>query len=847
MSLNFYADAGLTLRVTNASPKRFLFPAKGGSKTSQLWLGDPYVSPATLQANPGDTVVNLADTSEFLDATTIAGTTGGVGTAVSGANTFTYTGKSQSQLTGVSGITSAILIGDLVYPKVVYKGVGGANVEVFPTGADLVNYGIRLAVGNSSLLNFPGLPAIFAATEIEIGVVNAVKVYMSATAPAGVDREFIQSAIQCNNLYKRDFADGTAFSTSEGTIGPIGNIYIYRHDESLSIPIRILPTNRRVAENTPGFIVGEYRWRGDTDRNATALVPTKWDTDPNIVGLEKFIAGIGDQDDLEPQNLVQVQDSVRMDLHRGEYFTGSNRYYLPADWNLEFFGTSLAAANIDGTVTLTLQNTPREESPIFVGTYILDNQQYYEKSIEYKYIATKFEPDGITLRTDLPSHYFTLDRRTKTVTLNTSMGHPFMFLGPVSGQPLDYFDLPVYPVDNIDVLYVDRGANVPPIYASTWTFDKAQGTIQVPNIPGSLAGQPLFTIGAPAVAVLYDAGPDEIREIDTVDFNPAFSGLAGGFFYLQHRRQKPASLVLSCDKPRIPIPATQASIIGLVAFGPVYFENDFALLRVTAYGPVSGETIPNAVLDVIVDPSTFTGTINYQDPLTQTVSVVTGGDGTANMIFIPKPGFGTWLPTIPASGGLGGVATTNIANDTLVLPADVPLGQIWNPQEGWLVTTYTIIDNDPLFGMIGADPTLGEVPWQTTGTPGGTDYKTNGERDAWRVGNTSLGPLVLPIDALDSSGRSYTNSLFNGNVRKLIYSTAVPQNNSLVTNIGAYFVTFIQRVLVKMQLENSNLFSNSILLQMATPDLIVENPWLILDDAIQGRLDQFRLGYVRHS
>lgn len=847
MSLNFYADEALTLRVTSASPKRFLFPAKGNTKKSQLWLGDPYTSLCTVQANPGDNVVNLADTSEFLSASQIAATSGGVGTAVSGTNTFTYTGKSQSQLTGVVGIISAILVEDKVYPKVVYKGVGGANIEMFPTGSDLLNFGIRVAIGSTLVLGFPGLPAIFPVNHIDIGVANAIKVYLSVQVPAGIDQEFIQLALQCNNLFKRDSADTTVFSSSEGTIGPFGNMYAYRHDESLAIPIRILPVNRRVLPDTPGFIVGEYRWRGDLDRNATALVPTRWDADPNLVGFEKFIAGIGDQDDLTPEDLVQVEDSVRIELHRGEYFTGANRYYFPADLNLEFLQSSSAAANLDGTVTLHLQNTPREESPIFIGTYILDNQQYYEKSIEYKYVATLFEPDGITLRTDLPERYFTLNRRTNTVTLNKSTGHPFMFLGPVTGQSLDYFDLPVYPVDNIDVIYIDQGANAPPIYATAWTFDREQGTVQVPSIPGALAGQPLFAICAPAVAVLYDSGPDETREIDTIDFNPAFSGLAGGFFYLQHRRQKPASLVLSCDKPRIPIPATQASIIGLVAFGPVYFENDFALLKVTAFGPVAGETIPNAKLDVVVDSSTFSGTLNYRDPLIETVSVITGGDGTANLIFIPKGGFGVWIPTIPASGGLGGLATTSITDDTLVLPADIPLGQIWNPQEGWLVTTYTVIDNDPLFGMIGGDPALGEVPWQTIGTPGAPNYKTNGERDAWRTGNVSVGNLILPIDAKDSSGRSYTNSLFNGNVRSLIYDESVPVNTSLVTNIGAYFLTFVQRVLVKMKLENSNLFSNSILLQMDTPNLIVENPWLVLDDSIQGRLDQFRLGYVRRS
>jgi hypothetical protein len=485
---------------------------------------------------------------------------------------------------------------------------------------------------------------------------------------------------------------------------------------------------------------------------------------------------------------------------------------------------------------------PRSGAPIFVGTYVLDNQQYYEKSIEYKYAATLANPNG-TNRTDLPSHYFILDRTTNTITLNTSMSDPLMFLGMVSGQDVDYFNLPVYPVDSVPLVYIDRGANASKLYATTWTFDRENGTIRVPNIPGSLKGQAIFAFGTPAVAVLYDSGTDDIQEINTVDFNPAFSGLANGYFYLQQRRQSPVSLVLSCDKPRISIPATQASIIGLVAFGPVYFENDYALLTVTAYGPLSGETIPNAVLDVIVDASTFTGTINYENPLNTIVSVVTGGDGSANLIFIPSGGFGVWVPTIPATGGLGGLATTNITNDTLVLPTAIQLGQIWNPQEGWLITTYTIANNDPLFGMVGGNPALGQVVWQTTGTPGTANYKTNGERDAWRTGVGSLGNLILPIDAKDSTGHSYTSSSFDGSIKSLIYALALPTDPI----VGAYFLTYIQRVLIKLQLENSNIFSNSILLQMDTPNLIIENPWLILNDTIFGRLNQFRLGYTPTS
>jgi hypothetical protein len=410
------------------------------------------------------------------------------------------------------------------------------------------------------------------------------------------------------------------------------------------------------------------------------------------------------------------------------------------------------------------------------------------------------------------------------------------------------------------------GSVIPRVYSTNFVFDREQGTLQIKapsgagvSIPGALSGESVYAVVDPAVAVLYETGSDDTRQLTEVDVNPAFSGLAGGFLYLQHRRQKPNSLVLSCDKPRIDIPASISSIIGLVAYGPVFFEGDYALLICTAYGKIPGEVIPNAKLQVVVD-NTFTGLLNYQDPLNETVEVVTGGDGTANLIFIPKAGFGAYVPTVSASGSLAGRATTHIANDTLVLPTAIPIEQIHNAQEGWLATTYFVRNNNPLFGMVGADPTLGEIVFATQGTVGTSAYKTNGMREPWRLSSGGL-DLIRPIEALDANGVNYTGGGFLGTVKKLVFSTAVPLDGT----VGAYFVSFIQRVTIKMQLENSDIFSNSILLEMAVPDVIIEDPWLYVDGKVtlppvysgptlitpgtstNGLVNQFRLGYVRST
>src|SRR3954463_13660705 len=155
MSLKFYADSALTLPVSLASPKRFLFPNKGGIKTSSLWIADTYESFCTVVAHPGDPVVNLSDTSEFLGSAEIALTSGGFATATSGGQVFHYTGKTQGQLTGVINLSANILVDDKVVPLLTYRGVNGTNLEVFSSGADIVNFGVKVALGSTPLLAFP--------------------------------------------------------------------------------------------------------------------------------------------------------------------------------------------------------------------------------------------------------------------------------------------------------------------------------------------------------------------------------------------------------------------------------------------------------------------------------------------------------------------------------------------------------------------------------------------------------------------------------------------------------------------------------------------------------------------
>jgi hypothetical protein len=816
--LQFYSDAALTLPVTNLTPKRFLVPLKGGTKQSTVYLADQYVATVALAASSGASTIQVDNTFEFFIA----------GRAFVNGIQISYTGKTGTTLTGVTGLTSAINPGDKIKPWKTYKLAG--NLVVSPTGGDSGN-GLNISVGpDFNSLSFPGTPAIFSNTIYDNqGAATAVAVQVSVIP--GLQKEFTNWAVTTSNFYPREGNTATAIANGETGILPQLFGYVFRRDYQLPQSLRILPATRQVQAKMPGLVIGQHRWRDENDTNAQVIVPATWDPDVQSIGPEKFIAGIGHGDDLSEVDLEQSSDSVFLRINHGHYFTGTDGYYLPAGAQIDVFPANAAA-------TFNLSATPRPTKPIFVGTYHADTLGYFDTETQYRYMS-----QGISTDPGAPKYQFTLDRATNHLTINTPLASRVIFLGTVSGNVTDYFDFPVFPVGEISRVFIDRGIGNPSVVVPAYVVDRTLGRLTVSSptgagvsIPGALKGEPVYAEVNQSIAVVYETGTDDSILLDSVDLNPAFSGLSGGYVYLQHRQQKPASLVLSTDKPRITVPATHDSIINLVAYGPVYFDGDYALLSVTALGP-SGENIPNARLSVIVD-SSFSGLLNYQNPQAGPVEVVTGGDGTANLVFIPKTGYGRWIPTIAAAGGNAGLATTTIANDSLVLPDGVPISQIRNSREGWLVSAYLVMNNDPLMGKVGANATLGEVTWVTTGTAGTVGYKTNGERNLWANGNVA----IVPIDALDAAGHSYTNGLFSGTVVKLVYGVALPTTGT----VGAYFITYVQRTTIKLQVKNSNVISNTILLQMAEPSVIVSNPWLILENSTQGRLNQFRLGWERN-
>jgi hypothetical protein len=247
-------------------------------------------------------------------------------------------------------------------------------------------------------------------------------------------------------------------------------------------------------------------------------------------------------------------------------------------------------------------------------------------------------------------------------------------------------------------------------------------------------------------------------------------------------------------------------------------------------GNTTQEFIPDVRLRIVPGPD-FQGLINYLDPLTQDVEVVSGGDGTASFIYTPPAAYGFYLD-----------GATSVSGARITLPEPVALTQMWNATEGWTPSTYIVRDDHPFLGKIGANIAVGEIPWQTWNPVGSIQYRTNGLRQVWQDGSTRN--PILPVQAYDAGGHpaligAVLNPAFTGNVVILEYAMALP----VASNIGAYFIAFIGRVQIQVEDLSTGLISNTILLQLEVPPPIQDAPdvsgylYLDTDNAInQGYL-----------
>lgn len=603
--------------------------------------------------------------------------------------------------------------------------------------------------------------------------------------------------------------------------------------------IRLLPSSRKLLTSLPGFQFGTYRWRDETNTNKQVLVPTNWNIDFNEIGIEKFIAGIGDRSDLELKRLYRDDHSIHPIIEHGEYFTGHHRYFCPSkNGVLEIFRTTA------GELTFPLVSKPQRLLPIFVGTYRKDDDGYYDDDLKYRYIAGNLNSLSGFDDSD-PGYQFKYDPTGPSITLNQTPTSTVAFAGFVPDQLTAALDLPVFPMWSLTGAYVET----PDTPAAILSFDQFNGVAKFQFSPNQ-TGKKLFIEYVPAVAVLYEAEADQSSPVSTdaflpsdsekllgsVDLNPAFSGIASGYIYAIHRRQHARAITLYADKPRINIPATLSSIVGLVGFGPVYYENDYALLLAQVTGSTPQELIAGSRL-VVVPSQDFQGFINYLDPTAQQVIGVSGGDGTCSFIYTPPKAYGFYLdPTVSTAGG-----------NSILLPEPIALSQLWNANDGWTCFTYFVRDDQPFLGKVGSNVGYGEIAWVTNGAVGTIDYKTNGQRVIWQANNKP----VVPVQAIDMHGvmafnlDGTLNAHFNGNAVQLIYGAPLPTGSY----VGAYYFSLSGRIQLQVMDQETGILSNTILLTLAPSPQITDTPdvngylYLSTSNSVeQGRLGANRLG-----
>jgi hypothetical protein len=658
--LGWFKDAALTLPINGFTPKWVSVPTKGMTKTTSVWLGDAYTSLVSQAVSSIATTIYLTQVDEFSP-------TGGVVT-IDGEQ-IAYTAASKTPSPNISGLTRGYnsttavghLVGAVVYPQTVYTSVSG-NITILVNGMSAANIGLGLAVP-SGTYGPSGVPLLLSVNTITSGVAGAIQINLRFAAPANSEQQFRNLSILPTLLnHPADVAELP--SSSAFAVQPPCLLYVQQRDQGLVQRMRLLPLNRQVQSNLPGFTWGQYRWRDNTTENSVAVVPTRWDTDTSLIAQE-FIGGvgsIGETNDLQPIDLEEQDSSIYLRAQRGQYFTGTKRYYYPSDnWNLEFLPST-----VGGSLTYQLQKPPAEQTPVFVGNWRLDGQGFYEYNLNARYtFGPNFNP------ADTVNPQFTVDRVTGILTINPAVQGPqtTILLGVLSGGVTEYFDLPYYPIDTVIQLYVTG----PTVNIPSYTFNREQGFVTFPKASGTSSGQPLFAVVNPAIAVEYEYDvPDETQIENTnipdedvllkdtrllsPDLNPAFAGLSSGYVYLQHRVLRPVAVQLSADKPQIAIPPTLSSIVGLIAYGPVYYSGDHALLTALAIGSLPNEDIPGAQLQVIpggYNPANgqplqtypFRGLINGLDPNTNTIIVTTGGDGVANLVYQPESDFGFYIPT----------------------------------------------------------------------------------------------------------------------------------------------------------------------------------------------------------
>jgi hypothetical protein len=85
---------------------------------------------------------------------------------------------------------------------------------------------------------------------------------------------------------------------------------------------------------------------------------------------------------------------------------------------------------------------------------------------------------------------------------------------------------------------------------------------------------------------------------------------------------------------------------------------------------------------------------------------------------------------------------------------------------------------------------------------------------------------AVPFASTPQTSGILTDTIFTGNVVKLVFNTGL--FNPSQGFVQAYFLQFLEREIIQMQVAGTNILSNSIMLEMQAPNQLLANPYLVL-------------------
>jgi len=374
------------------------------------------------------------------------------------------------------------------------------------------------------------------------------------------------------------------------------------------------------------------------------------------------------------------------------------------------------------------------------------------------------------------------------------------YLGTSNGSDDQQFTTKYFPIGNSSNLYcyvVNNATSTWTAYSVVTSFTAANQVIidydlGVLTFGTSASGPTPALPPNRAVYLAYQAVPrieyeeygySDVFTAKEADVNPVAQSLNKGFVVVGRGELDISSIILSTTKSSYRADAD--------TFGPVYVGADYASLLAHVYSS-AGSLVPNAEVTFWITTAPAVGGVGGSGSSAQRR---TGYDGIARCAYTP--------PTSVDSMGFF-VTSVGVGN-TVTLPSGAAFEDTAD------VYTYHVLKDDPWKGKVGADTSIGEIPWSAS-PPNGRKvifYK-------WDA--AAVNPVTGKLGAYAPVRPS---SISGGNVLTYADTLAPPDPTPSNVNLGAYWIVSDRYVSIQASVYsprlNRTILSNTIKIRVEIP------------------------------